>query len=375
MKELNSPRWAALVDDQIVPMPRHDVTGLLIREQAAVPADRMLVRDRQSPEDEYVADDESIDLRKGNVFRLVARCDVPPACAKTAPPKLAFFVDDCFEIVTNPDQTEASLRRLFNLPPKVDLLRDMESPNDHPLAEGEHFRFADGPVFVSCVVLEKHCCGEEGPPHAKRYIIRVDKVRVVIDKPKIKGREILERAKFDPAKTLLNQRIGKRFVPVGLDDIVDLTACGVERFTTLPNEQGEGRPMMRDFLLPEEHSEMLDAARLRWETVSNKGVKWLIIRGIPLPQAFVQEPTDVACQIPDGYPTTSLDMAFFSPAVRRKDGKSISRTEASAEIQGRSWQRWSRHYTTENPWKPGEYNVMTHYLLCLAWLDREARKA
>ncbi len=376
MNKLNTPqaRWAALVQDNIVPMPRFNVTGLIIREQAGVPADRMLVRDRQSPEDDHIFDDTPVDLRQGNVFRVVARCESPPPCANVSDPKLAVFLDDKFEIILRPEQTEGSLRRLFDLHPKVQLLRDLESPNDQPIADGETVHFADGPVFLSCVEIEHHCSGEEGPPDARRYIIRVGDKRIVVDKPKIKGREILSLAGFDPAMTLLNQRIGKRFEPVGLDQIVDLTVCGIERFTTLPNEQGEGRPY-RDFALPEGDAETLDASGLNWETVTEGGVNWLIVKGIRLPDTFVQEPTDVAYQIPSGYPTTGLDMAFFSPAVRRLDGRAIARTEATQPIRGCNWQRWSRHYTAANPWKPGDYSVMTHYLLCLAWLERESKKA
>lgn len=67
-------------------------------------------------------------------------------------------------------------------------------------------------------------------------------------------------------------------------------------------------------------------------------------------------------------------MAYFNPAIRRVDGGTIPCTEATQRIDGLDWQRWSRHYTPANPWKIGEYNILTHYLLCLSWLDRDARR-
>ncbi|MBB5036758.1 multiubiquitin domain-containing protein [Prosthecobacter dejongeii] len=368
-------RWNALVQDRVVPLPRRIVSALTIKEQAGVASDFLIVRDYQSPSDVVLEDGVEVDLAQGNVFRIVPRCDAP-ACTEAPqdPPKLAFFIDDAFEITTQAKQTEDSLRRLFALLPKVELLRDMESPTDIAIGSNETVLFTDGPVFVSCVEIEKHC-GQECPPPARRYIIRVDEKRIVVDAPKVTGRDILVLAGLNPDLTMLNQKIGKRFEPVGLEKVVDLTACGVERFTTLPNEQSEGRPnFRRQFALPEEDVELLEGSELAWETINDANGKWVLIRDIPLPEGLLQVPTSVAIQVPSGYPSAALDMAYFSPAVRRLDGGAIPCTEASMQIEGIAWQRWSRHYTSAYPWKLGVYNVFTHYLLSLSWLDREARK-
>lgn len=132
--------------------------------------------------------------------------------------------------------------------------------------------------------------------------------------------------------------------------------------------------MRRDFVIPEEEVELLDGSALQWEAISEGASKWLIIRSVPLPSAYVASTTSLAIQIPTGYPATGLDMAYFHPAIRRVDGASIPCTEATQRIVGFDWQRWSRHYTSANPWKIGEYNILTHYLLCLSWLDRDARR-
>jgi hypothetical protein len=137
---------------------------------------------------------------------------------------------------------------------------------------------------------------------------------------------------------------------------------------------GRKRHMRREFVLPEGDAELLDDSGLQWEAITEGASKWLIIRSIPVPSAFVASTTSVAIQIPTGYPAAGLDMAFFSPPVRRVDGGSIPCTEATQNIDGLLWQRWSRHYTSANPWKIGEYNILTHYLLCLSWLDRDARR-
>jgi len=232
-------------------------------------------------------------------------------------------------------------------------------------------------IEVDIIDVEEFSLSSESKkPKAKKYRIRVDKEKFVVDVPKMTGRQILELAgKKPPEQWMLNQKIKKRFEPVELDEVVDFTAPGVERFTTLPKEQTEGRSALRRvFALPEEDTDLLEAASLCWETVADGGNKWLIIHAVPLSDTFVARETSVAIQLPANYPPAALDMVYYYPAIQRVDNKAIPCTEASVQIEGINWQRWSRHYTPTNPWKPGEYNVFTHYLLSQAWLQREVTR-
>lgn len=241
MNKNGNARWAAIVGDVVIPMPRRIVTGLLIKEQAGIGNDVTLVRDYQTPFDVKMVDEEEIDLAQGNMFRIATGdCTTTHANNECQPAKLAFILDDCFKIVVVGKQSENSLRRLFDLHDKVQLLRDMDTQYDDVISEGATIDFADGPVFLTCVDIEKHCHDPSELPSCSRYLIRVDKTRIIFDVPNPSGRQILVRAGKDPATTMLNQKIGKAFKPIGLDEKVDLTACGVERFTTLPNEQTEG---------------------------------------------------------------------------------------------------------------------------------------
>jgi len=355
-------------------MPRRKIDLQTLREQAGVGEDYIILRDHESREDEALSESEEIDLGKGNVFRTVRKCDAPASNGKSsAAAKLAFFVDDEFKLAVKGDQTEDSLRRLFDLPARIQLLRDSESPNDQPVEDGEVIRFEEGPVFITCTDLEKHCACDEPPPQVRKYIIRVDDTRYVVKVPEMTGREILVLAGKNPAEWMLNQKIKKRFEPVKLDQVVDFRACGVERFTTLPNEQSEGRPAVRQFQLPEEDVDLMESTGLQWETIRD-GDNWLIVHEIPLPDAFVAKKTSVAIRVLPGYPTTALDMAYFFPPIQRVNGQAIPCTQTHVAIQGTSWQQWSRHYTPANPWMPSKYNVFTHFQLTQAWLDREAAK-
>lgn len=82
----------------------------------------------------------------------------------------------------------------------------------------------------------------ECPPRAKRYIIRIDKVKYTVDVPRMTGRELLKLAgKTPPEKFSLSQKMhGGHVKTIGLDDEADFTCPGVERFMTLPLDQTEG---------------------------------------------------------------------------------------------------------------------------------------
>jgi hypothetical protein len=144
MNNNGNARWAAIVGDVVIPMPRRIVTALLIKEQAGLDNKVSLIRDHQSPFDERFRDEAEIDLAQGNVFRsATGHCSGSHCDTDGPPPKLAIILDDRFQIVVESKQSEASLRRLFGLHDKVQLLRDRESQFDEPINEG-----ADCPATI-----------------------------------------------------------------------------------------------------------------------------------------------------------------------------------------------------------------------------------
>lgn len=142
-------KWFLTVSDVRIPAPRRQISEAIIRAQASVPADRVIVRDHNSHSDEVIADGASVDLARGNVFYTVPRCEARPAAPCEAPPKLAFSVDDLVEEVVTGAQTGQSLSELFAIQPGRLLIRDLESPNDQPITPAAEVRFEDGPVFYT----------------------------------------------------------------------------------------------------------------------------------------------------------------------------------------------------------------------------------
>ena len=131
--------------------------------------------------------------------------------------------------------------------------------------------------------------------------------------------------------------------------------------------------MRRQFRLPADDNLYLEGIGLEWETLIEAGLQWLIIRDRPLPLGYTSERAHTALQIAPGYPDTEIDMVYFDPPLARRDGVAV-RALASQALDGRAWQRWSRHRTPQNPWRPGIDGVATHLVLVDHWLAREFRK-
>lgn len=142
-------KWAAIVGDRLAPLPRRRLKARDILHQSGAKPDSILVRDYDSPNDIGFHADSVVDLADGNVFRTVAGCACSHEIKCDAPPKLAFVVDDRWEVTIQPRQSGATLRGLMAIPKDVELLRDHESPQDEPIADDENFVFTDGPVFIT----------------------------------------------------------------------------------------------------------------------------------------------------------------------------------------------------------------------------------
>ena len=131
--------------------------------------------------------------------------------------------------------------------------------------------------------------------------------------------------------------------------------------------------MRRQFQIPEDDIVYLDNRGLDWETVNDAGMHWVIIYHYPVPLGYTILDTTVAIKIETGYPRTGLDMAYFFPALVRKDGQPINAT-CQQSIDSKLFQRWSRHRTALNPWREGVDDLSTHMSLVSFWFEQEFLK-
>ena len=107
----------------------------------------------------------------------------------------------------------------------------------------EHAQPSEIEEILDIVVdVEEYARTGQKPPRARHYRIRIDKKLYVVDTAHPTGRALLVLAgKTPPEKWILRQifRNGPA-VPVGLEQKVDLTTPGVEKFSTMPKDISDG---------------------------------------------------------------------------------------------------------------------------------------
>jgi len=131
--------------------------------------------------------------------------------------------------------------------------------------------------------------------------------------------------------------------------------------------------LRRDFELLPEDWQFLEEYGHPWETIVD-GSQWVLIHEFPTHEGYNHLKVTAAIRMETGYPNTELNMVYFNPPLARKDGRKIGATEAVQAIDGKNYQRWSRHRTQKNPWKIGRDGLGTHVILVEDWLQREFEK-
>jgi hypothetical protein len=220
--------------------------------------------------------------------------------------------------------------------------------------------------------LEQCCHAGVIPVISYRYIIKINSEKYTVEEKEMTGRQILALINQTPESYYLRFKHKNGSTSVGADEVVDFTVCGVERFSAKAKNCTEGRVNLRDFSLPEEDASFLKELDLTWDSFS-EGSRWLILRDYSLPSGYNVAKCDVAIAIPANYPVEQLDMFYMYPNLVRTDHKAIGALSHQS-IEGKQYQRWSRHRTTLNRWIPGEDNLATHLELMNYSLQEEFAK-
>ena len=176
-----APKWAAVINDQNVPAPQQKVRVSVLKAQAGIDKNHTLFRDSSPRGDSPLNDDDIVDLAEGNTFYSKAGCFQKPAHPCAGKPKLTWFVNDHPEETLLSKQTAQSIRELFNIPDVQCLVRDLESPNDEEITEGDTIQFADGPVFITR-------CNKS---HPKEFTIIVNTRKKTVSKSKMTYDEVI----------------------------------------------------------------------------------------------------------------------------------------------------------------------------------------
>ncbi|MFL5384733.1 MAG: multiubiquitin domain-containing protein [Longimicrobiaceae bacterium] len=251
------------------------------------------------------------------------------------------------------------------------------------------------------VELERYAKeGRDPGPHqpGRRYRIRIDKQHKVVDVREMTGAQILGLVDKTPSTHRLDRKMrGGAVKKIEATDIVDFTEPGIEKFMTLPLDQTEGAGtapsgeregaravdvLRREFDLPEEDEDELSAVGMEWETVNaleqgGSRNPWVFVQDFAVPDGYTDPygraiESLVAGVRLTGYPGGALDMVYFDPPLRRADGRAIKAVSV-LQVDGRTFQQWSRHYTGTNPFRVGVDTLASHLRAVSEWLWRELR--
>jgi hypothetical protein len=346
-------KWMASVNDENVYAPSRLVKVSVLKSQANVPDDHVLVRDHGSEHDVALGDDGVIDLAEGNVFFSLLRCEYQPRGGCYTPAKMAWFIDDQPEITLRSEQTGRTLRELFGLTVAVRLFRDLQSSHDESVGLDATLRFPDGPVFYSrrsnvglTITVNKQTFGTQ------------DGV-----KPEMTGREIANLITTEPC--VVKRLVKGQDTDVPLDSTVTLKGC--EEFKVIRNNVVGGFEQAR---IDRELSILREnGVEVELCTGPQSAV---IYRRVPTrPGYAVIAETDVLITLPPAFPGAMLDGAYLpqgSPLLGKVAG---APGQGLLQADGRVWELVSYHPHNGGgapPWNPNRHGVHSYYSEVLAWI-------
>ncbi len=345
-------KWAAVVDDVLVPMPERRVKVSVLTGQARVPESAVLVRDHNSPDDYVLPDDGVVDLAEGNVFYRLERCDVQPRGACLAPAKLAFVLNDRFEVTTRADQTGRTLRELFGFPAHAKVFRDREGPGDDEITAQATARFFDGPVFIAREVQ-----AELKITVNSRVFTEHNGV-----KPVMTGREVAALVSDNPDGTrVILVSEANREIP--LDEKLHIRGCEV--FDVVRKEVTGGFERSRI-------DRELDELRAGGLVVTLLDAPHAVVyHGLRTGTGAPVAVTDVLVPVPSGYPGQMIDWAYLpenSPLIGRVKG---SPQDPRLTALGQVWRQISYHPHNGGggpAWNPTAHGFHTYLGEVNSWL-------
>ena len=100
------------------------------------------------------------------------------------------------------------------------------------------------PENIPDEIEDLEVCAKEGRAArcVRRYRIRIDRERHVVNVTYMTGQQLLELAgKCDVHRWKIFQKLKGQMKEIGLDETVCFTTPGVEKFKTLPLDQTEGQ--------------------------------------------------------------------------------------------------------------------------------------
>jgi len=95
--------------------------------------------------------------------------------------------------------------------------------------------------------------------------------------------------------------------------------------------------------IPELDRDFLYEKEYEFEILPLGGALHLIIKNFEFPEHYAPSQADLLVILPAGYPNAALDMFRTYPDVKLTNGNWPAAASPHEQLNGRSWQSWSRH--------------------------------
>jgi hypothetical protein len=124
-------------------------------------------------------------------------------------------------------------------------------------------------------------------------------------------------------------------------------------------------------LLPSFDTAYLEERQVAFSVAHDGGMVCLVIPSFPLPSGYDHRASDLLVRLSPGYPDVPPDMWWFEPPVKLADGSAVRATDVTERYLGRTWQRWSRHFSS-GQWRSGVDSLESFLALVRSELIRSA---
>lgn len=200
-------------------------------------------------------------------------------------------------------------------------------------------------------------------------IIKVDKAQIVVS-------EALALAGIQDGHNyqMFLKIQGEPKVEVQSNTLLDLSKPGIEKLRLIPREVNNGDASLGQFEVLPKDDEYLKQVFGDFRTIIDQGRRWLVVENYELPDGYSHKQVTLAIEIPSLYPQAEIDMFYTCPRIYLPNGVTPSCTEIEQTIEGKSYQRWSRHRSHVSQWNPVIDSVVTHFSLIEESLLREVQQ-
>lgn len=121
--------------------------------------------------------------------------------------------------------------------------------------------------------------------------------------------------------------------------------------------------------LPDADNAYLADRGIAHEVLTESNMTCVVFSNWQLPTGFNLERADLLLRLSPGYPDVHPDMWWFDPPVCLADGTNLRGTEVTEPHLGRTWQRWSRHFSS-GQWRSGVDGLESYLALIRRELER-----